>query len=177
MGDSLTRACFLKTQRMGFSNWNPDDAGLAEQLWGNARVTQYLCASGKFSKEDIAERLDSEIDNGKRHHVQYWPLFGLESGDFIGCCGLRPHGRDTYELGFHIRPEFWGHGYATEAAGAVVEYAFSDLKVRRLFAGHNPRNAASKRVLTKLGFTYVGDEFYAPTGLYHPSYELKNPAL
>jgi RimJ/RimL family protein N-acetyltransferase len=150
---------------------------LAEQLWGNACVTQYICASGTFSRTDIVVRLNKEIDNDKEHHVQYWPIFKLESGDFIGFCGMRPHGRETCELGFHVRPEFWGHGYATEAAGAVIEYAFSNLKVRRLFAGHNPKNAASKRVLAKLGFTYAGDEFYAPTGLYHPSYELRNPAL
>lgn len=46
------------------------------------------------------------------------------------------------------------------------------LKVEKLFAGRNPQNTASKKKLNKLGFHYIGDEFYEPTGLYHPSYEL-----
>ena len=75
-----------------------------------------------------------------------------------------------YEIGFHLRPEFWGRGYAAEAAAAVIRYAFKELKAEKLFAGHNPSNAASRKVLGKLGFAYIGDEFYPPTGLQHPPY-------
>lgn len=74
----------------------------------------------------------------------------------------------------YLRNEFWGKGYAKEAADAVIDYAFSVLKAKKLFAGHNPNNIASRKVLNKLGFTYVRDEFYEPTGLFHPSYELEN---
>lgn len=100
-------------------------------------------------------------------------FFELSSGDLIGCCGLRPYRGGKYEIGFHLRPQFWGKGYATEAATAVIDYAFSVLKAEALFAGHNPNNVASSKVLLKLGFRYIGDEFYEPTGLYHPSYELR----
>lgn len=78
-----------------------------------------------------------------------------------------------YEIGFHLRPKFWGQGFATEAATAVMEYACTSLGAERLFAGHHPDNKASQKVLGKLGFQYTGDEFYEPTGLYHPSYEWK----
>ena len=74
----------------------------------------------------------------------------------------------------HLRPEFWGQGYAAESANAVIEYAFTVLKANKLFAGHNPNNNKSQKLLNKLGFIYIGDEFYEPTGLYHPSYELEN---
>ena len=60
-----------------------------------------------------------------------------------------------------------------EAASAVINYAFSIQKADALFAGQNPHNTESAKVLRKLGFHYIGDEFYEPTGLYHPSYELK----
>ena len=46
------------------------------------------------------------------------------------------------------------------------------LNATAIFAGHNPKNTASCYVLEKLGFQYIGDEYYEPTGLYHPSYEL-----
>ena len=107
--------------------------------------------------------------------MQYWPIFELASGDLIGCCGLRPYNDTVYEIGFHLRPEFWRQGFALEAATVAIDYAFTELHADGLFAGHNPKNLASKHVLGKLGFQYIRDEFYAPTGLYHPSYELKNP--
>lgn len=111
-----------------------------------------------------------------QYHIQYWPIFELKSGELIGCCGLRPYAAKEYEMVFHLRPEFWRRGLAAEAANAVITYAFAALQAEKLFAGHNPKNTASKKVLLKLGFHYVGDEFYEPTGLYHPTYELCNPA-
>lgn len=122
--------------------------------------------------EEIENRLKIEIDRNNKYHIQYWPIFELRLKKFIGCCGLRPYKENKYEIGFHLRPKFWGQGYAVEAAKAVIDYAFKILQAK-LFAGHNPNNTASKKVLSKLGFQYIGDEFYAPTGLYHPSYELK----
>ena len=47
------------------------------------------------------------------------------------------------------------------------------MKVDNLFAGHNPKNSASKKLLTKIGFKFIRDEYYAPTGLMHPSYLYK----
>ena len=166
--------CMLQTKRIRFSKWTKEDVKLAALLWGNPEVTKYICASGIFTKDQIVERLNKEIENDKKYQVQYWPIFEMESNELIGCCGLRPYDEKTFEIGFHLRPEFWGQGYVVEAARAVIEYAFTSLHAERLFAGHNPNNIASKKVLSKLHFKYIGDEFYEPTGLYHPSYELKN---
>ena len=163
----------MTTERIGFSKWNPDDLPLAELLWRNPEVTRYICASGVFSPEDIAARLSKEIENNQTYNIQYWPIFELASEKLIGCCGLRPYRERIYEIGFHLRPEFWRQDFAMEAASAVIDYAFDTLHAEGLFAGHNPKNIASKHVLGKLGFQYFHDEFYAPTGLYHPSYQLK----
>ena len=167
------RQYFLTTARLGFSTWQESDLELAASLWGDPLVTKLICASGVFSGQDIKERLQKEIDNERLYHVQYWPIFELQTGELIGCCGLRPYDleKSIYEIGFHIRSKHWGKGYAFEAASAVIRYAFDSLKARNLFAGHNPNNAASKKLLGKLGFQYSHDEFYTPTGLYHPSYK------
>ncbi|MDO4327399.1 MAG: GNAT family N-acetyltransferase [bacterium] len=170
----MDRTFFLKTNRIGFSKWSSEDMTLAQLLWGNPQVTKYICASGKFTENDIAHRLDTEIFNETKYHVQYWPLFELATDDFIGCCGLRPHGEKEYEMGFHLRPTLWGQGYAQEAAIAVINYAFTTLKAKKLFAGHNPNNVKSQKLLNKLGFVYIGDIFFEPTGLFHPSYEIEN---
>ena len=87
---------FMKTKQIGFSKWGQDDLELATVLWGNAEVTRYICASGKFSKDDIEERLNTEILNEKNHRVQYWPVFELATDNLIGCCGLRPYAEKEY---------------------------------------------------------------------------------
>jgi len=167
------RDYFVETERIGFSLWTHKDYDLALLLWGDEIVTKYISNNGKFTDKEIYERLDTEIKNNESFCVQYWPIFEKVTGDFIGCCGLRPYRVEgnIYEIGFHLRAEYWGKGFASEAARAVIGYAFDKLNASELFAGHNPGNLDSKRILEKLGFKYIGDEYYEPTGLYHPSYK------
>ncbi|KPU44329.1 ribosomal-protein-S5-alanine N-acetyltransferase [Oxobacter pfennigii] len=166
----------METERIRFSKWTDDDFSLAVQLWGKEDVTRYICASGKFTEQDIQKRLNFEISNQKQFNVQYWPIFGTPVDELIGCCGLRPFKSEenSYEIGFHLRKKFWGQGYAFEAAASVIKYGFTIIKADKLFAGHHPQNMSSKKLLLRLGFKYIGDNFYEPTGLYHPSYEMCN---
>jgi RimJ/RimL family protein N-acetyltransferase len=161
---------FLQSERLGFRRWSEADFDLAMDLWGDAEVTRLI--GGPFSEEEVRERLSREIATIRLNGIQYWPIFLLATGEHVGCCGLRPYRLDegTYEIGVHLRRAFWGQGYAPEATQAVMAYAFNTLGVKALFAGHNPANEASRRVLEKLGFRYTHDEYYPPTGLDHPSY-------
>ncbi len=167
---------FFKTKRIGFSHWKENDGDLAISLWGEPDVTRYISANGLFSEEQIKDRLTLEIENYEKYNVQYYPIFNLENDELIGCCGVRPYKNilNVYEMGFHLRKKYWHQGYGFEAASAMIEYAFSILGAEELKAGHNPNNIASKKLLTKLGFEYEADEYYEPTGLYHPTYSLKN---
>jgi RimJ/RimL family protein N-acetyltransferase len=161
---------FLRTARLGFRTWTTDDLELALDLWGDPDVTRLI--GGPFSRQQVEERLAREIFNYTEHHFQYYPIFLLETGEHVGCCGLHVYERENeiYELGFHLRKAHWGNGYAKEAAKAMLAYAFYVCDFSALFAGHNPANEASRRLLTELGFHYTHDEYYAPTGLNHPSY-------
>lgn len=163
---------FMSTARLGFSLWNEKDMPDALELWGNPEVTKFIVADGKMSNEQVNQRLKNEIDTYKNANVQYWPIYIIETSQNIGCCGLRQYDSENniLEMGIHLKPQYWERGFAQEACSAVIEYAFNSLKVKALFAGHNPKNTASARLLRKLGFTYKHDEFYSPTGLYHPSY-------
>ncbi len=165
---------FLTTPRLGLRHWTEADFDLALGLWGDPEVTKLIDAHGQLSPEQVRERLNKELANGRDYNIQYWPIFLLENNEHIGCCGLRPYKlpEGIYEIGFHIRSQHWRQGYAYEAAQAVLHYAFDHLKAKALFAGHNPQNEASAQLLKKLGFRYTHDEFYPPTGLNHPSYLL-----
>lgn len=169
--DPSSAPYFLRTARIGFRTWTKGDLPLARELWGDARVTRWI--GGPWGVEEVAGRLAEEIGTQRGCGIQYWPVFALADGAFLGCCGLRPRvGDHARELGVHLVPERWGRGYATEAARAVVEYAFDALEVPALFAGHHPENRSSGRILERLGFRRVADELYPPTGLLHPSYRL-----
>jgi [ribosomal protein S5]-alanine N-acetyltransferase len=160
------------TDRLEFRCWTAGDLALAVSLWGDTEVTALI--GGPFTTEAISKRLSVEIACQAEGHVQYWPVFLRESGEFVGCAGLRPYDveKRVYELGVHLRPPFWGQGLAVEAGKAVIEYGFGDLNASALFAGHNPKNEMSRKFLLKLGFAYTHDELYPPTGLEHPSYLL-----
>jgi len=167
------REYFLETERIAFSRWTQADYHLALLLWGDENVTRYISKTGKFTEQEIVNKLHLEVENLDKFNVQYWPIFEKVTEEFIGCCGLRPYEIENriYEIGFHLRHKYWGKGFASEAARATIQYSLDELNATALFAGHNPNNISSKKILGKLGFEYIGDEFYEPTGLYHPSYK------
>jgi RimJ/RimL family protein N-acetyltransferase len=164
----------LKTARIGFRFWASDDLPLAIGLWGDPQVTRFITNPRQLSEEEAQERLSREIATAQACAVQYWPIFLLSDGEHLGCAGLRPYklSEGIYEIGVHLRPQHWGRGHATEAARAVISYAFDQISAKALFAGHHPKNESSRALLAKLGFRYTHDELYEPTGLYHPSYLL-----
>ena len=165
---------FLTANRIGFRKWQTTDFHLAKKLWGDPAVTKLIDTRGQLSDEQVQEKLDNEVACNREYGVQYWPIFLLITDEHIGCCGLRPYdlNKNIYETGVHLKPQHWRKGYAVEAERGVINYAFETMKVSALFAGHNPENAVSRKVIMKLGFTYMRDEYYEPTGLMHPSYML-----
>jgi RimJ/RimL family protein N-acetyltransferase len=173
---SRARDYFLTSQRLGFSLWAPGDFPLATALWGDAKVARLI--GGPLTAEQVEAKLHQEIGWQAIHKIQYWPVFLLATDEHVGCAGLRPYhsAGPVHELGFHLRLPFWGKGLAEEAARAVIAYAFNTVGVASLFAGHHPENAASQRILQKLGFRYTHDEIYPPTGQLHPCYSLATPA-
>jgi RimJ/RimL family protein N-acetyltransferase len=177
---------FLRTARLGFRCWRQDDLPLAMALWSDAAVTAWL--GGPFAPQAIRERLSQEMRGMRESGMQYWPVFLLEDGRHVGCAGLRicsakervsaeeriPEER-IYELGYYLRPAFWGQGLAQEAGRAVIEYGFAQLGAAALFAGHHPANLASRQVLLNLDFERSGEEWYPPSGIIEPTYLLRRP--
>jgi ribosomal-protein-alanine N-acetyltransferase len=165
----------LRSARLGIGTWVRADLELALALWGDPDVARYM--GGPFAAEQVARRLEHEVETYERHGLQYWPLFLLATGEHVGCCGVAPHRPDgpVYQFGFHLRRAHWGRGYVREAAPIVIADAFRACGAAALYAGHHPDNAASKRILLELGFRYTHDEFYPPTGVVEPCYRLWPP--
>jgi [ribosomal protein S5]-alanine N-acetyltransferase len=154
-----------------------EDLPFARELWGDLEVTRFF--GGPFSDSDIEERLQREFSRLETYGFQHWPVFLLSNNEHVGCCGLRPYRPEQQmpELGFHLRPKFWGQGLAVEAARVVIAYAFASLEAKSLSAGHHPQNLASKKVLEKLGFRFTYDEFFPTLGMDIPYYQLTRPEI
>ena len=85
-------------------------------------------------------------------------IISRDDGGLIGNCGIRRKPGNEWEadIGYELAPKWWGRGYATEAARAVVEFGFRDLGLKRISSWCIADNVASARVLERLGFTQEG---------------------
>lgn len=82
-----------------------------------------------------------------------------QSGRFVGCCALQARaGSPSLELGYWVGEPFWGQGFATEAAHALVDMAFRTREITHIDARCRVTNPASRRVLQKSGFQFQGSE-------------------
>ena len=86
-------------------------------------------------------------------------VFAIDDGrdGLIGVVGLFPHGPLGPEIGYWVGRDYWGQGYATEAASATLVWAGKDWGRRVVMSGHFADNPASGRVLEKAGFLYTGE--------------------
>jgi RimJ/RimL family protein N-acetyltransferase len=93
----------------------------------------------------------------QRGELVHFAITLRTTGELIGAIGLILNTIDHHgELGYWIGKPYWDQGYATEAAGVVVEQAFEQLRLHRIYAHHFSRNAASGRVMQKLGMKCEG---------------------
>lgn len=99
-----------------------------------------------------------------------WAVVEKTNDVVLGYCGLFDcpdvNGRPEIEIGYRLARAYWGNGYATEAAGAVRDFAFSTLNLTRLIAMIDPQNTASIRVAEKIGMHYARDVMFP--GYTHP---------
>lgn len=102
-----------------------------------------------------------------------WAVVDKNTQQFVGWCGLKWHAQEqVVDLGYRIKKEYWGLGYATQAAKACIHFAFNHLKLAKLVAHTHRGNLASQHVLKKCDFTFIKNFIYKdlPARLY----ELKN---
>ncbi len=113
---------------------------------------------GARTAEETRERLRELIEHQKRYGFSKWGVEDRASGVVVGDCGIQLlEGGPDVELGYRLRPSVWGRGYATEGARACLGAAFTGLGIDRVVAIVEPGNAASVRVLEKIGMRPAGE--------------------
>lgn len=144
----------LVTERLVLRPPHEDDLEELAELADNREVAGMLARMPHpYAMADARQFLQSIRDE---HHAgcTYAIALGL-NGAFIGCAGLDASPRGL-ELGYWIGEPYWGRGYATEAAHALVDLAFRATPIETLHASCRVVNAPSRRVIHKCGFQYSG---------------------
>ena len=149
----------LHTLRLRLRGLRPGDEEFLASLDSDPRVMQHI-HEGAMPYEDALYYARNQIELAPYHwRAGKWLLESRADGARLGWVELGKLSgpdRDDLQVGYELAPAHWGRGYATEAVSRVLEHAFASLKLDRVAAIARPANAASVRVLEKMGFQRVG---------------------
>lgn len=148
----------LTTERLRLRPFRITDAGAVSTLAGDEAIARNtLNIPHPYSREDAEEWIRGHPGQFDRRDAVAYAVTLASDGTLVGAVGLiLDEANDSAELGYWIARDQWGQGFATEAARAVVAWAFDTLELHRIHASHFPRNPASGRVLEKLGMRHEG---------------------
>jgi RimJ/RimL family protein N-acetyltransferase len=146
------------TQRLAFRQMTADDLDDMAALLGDPEVMRY------YPRPKDRDEALAWINWNQRLYRQegfgLWLITLRATGGFVGDCGLTPQeieGTTDIEVGYHVRADLQGYGYATEAAAACRDYARDVLGTKRLIAIIHPDNTPSQRVAQKIGLSHERD--------------------
>lgn len=154
----------LETERLILRGFRERDL---EQFYRNSSNPNVGPMAGWKPHESMEE--SAEILKGFVESTEVWAIELKENGELIGSVGLHQEKIRQLEgakmLGYVLSEEYWGRGLMTECCGAVMEYAFRELKIPLLTVCYYSFNHRSRRVIEKLGFRYEGTLRMAHVGL------------
>lgn len=154
-GEGLAIDCpVLITERLVLRPPHRDDIAELSELANNRRIAEML-ARMPHPYGEAEARAFVEACAEPRAAGAVYAVTNAESGAFLGCAGLDPSERGL-ELGYWIGEPYWGEGYATEAAHALVDLAFRATEIAALNVSCRVINVASRRVIHRCGFQYSG---------------------
>lgn len=137
------------------------------ELDSNPKVHLYLGNKPIKTLKQAEESIHYILGQYKEYGIGRSAIILKSSGEFIGWSGIKYETEvrqdfNYYDIGYRLKEQYWGKGYATESAKASLEYGFNTLNLEKICAGAEIDNAASNNILTKIGmdqktnFTFEG---------------------
>lgn len=152
------QAKLITTERLVLRLFQQSDAEGVTKLCNNYNIfknTLYL--PYPYSIEDARSWIEHHLENFNANKSYEFAITDRETGDLYGAIALTNNPRFNHgEMAYWIGEEYWGHGYATEASGAIVQFAFDEKKYHKVFARYFQSNPASGRVMEKVGMKKEG---------------------
>lgn len=169
---------FTETPRLMLREILPTDDTAMFVLDSDPEVHQFLGNKPVKNIEEVKKVIQfirqQYIDNG----IGRWAVVEKGSGNFVGWAGLKlitePINNKTnyYDLGYRLIKNYWGKGYATEAAKALVSYGFEQMKLESIYGMCDSLNQSSRNVLQKAGLKYV--ESFDYENIKHDFFSINN---
>lgn len=152
---------FIETERLILRELMPDDDQGLFEMESDKEVHTYLGNNPITTIEQARYYIgfiqQQYIDNG----IGRWAVIEKATGNFIGWSGLKLMKELTnnhveyYDLGYRFAKKYWGKGYATESAKAMLDYGFNQLAQSNIYALAHIGNSGSRNVLEKTGLRYI----------------------
>ena len=148
----------ITTKRLVLRLLQKSDAEAVTRLCNNYNIynnTLYL--PYPYSLEDALSWIEHHLDNFNANKSYEFAITNKDSGELYGAIALSNNQRfHNGEIAYWIGEEYWGNGYATEAAQAILQFAFNEKNYHKVYARYFRSNPASGRVMEKLGMKKEG---------------------
>lgn len=170
----------LETERLYLREMNQSDyEALSKMLQDEETMYAY---EGAFSDDETQEWLDRQIGRYREYGFGLWAVVLKETDEMIGQCGLTMQpwkDKQVLEIGYLLQRAYWHNGYATEAAKACKEYAFTKLGADEVCSIIRDTNTASQKVALRNGMTVVDKwvKHYRGVDMPHYRYSVKRSQL
>ena len=133
-----------------------EDVDAAHAVVGDDKVTQWLSFDTR-SRAETSTMIEGAVERAQvEPRTEFYLAVTLPDGDLIGFARLALGGVRAGKLGYAIRADQWGKGYATDAARTLIGYGFAQLSLHRISAAIGPDNDPSIAIVRRLGFQYEG---------------------
>jgi ribosomal-protein-alanine N-acetyltransferase len=151
----------LKTPRLVLRAWRDDDLPAFAALNADPRVMRFFMETLNRAESDAwVQRTRAHFDT---HGFGLWALEAPGASSFIGFTGLsvigfQAHFTPAVDIAWRLACEYWGRGYATEAAQAALRFGFQELRLDEIVSFAVPHNLRSRRVMERIGMTHCTTE-------------------
>ncbi len=142
----------IDTSRLTLRRMREDDAEALFDIFSDPIAMRYFGVV--FDRPGMEKWVKDNLEHEQQHGFSLLSVILKDSNQVIGDCGLETDeidGRLMVGIGFDFRRSYWGRGYATEAARAVLEYGFTNFEFESIWGWIDPQNTPSRRVAERIG--------------------------
>ncbi len=149
----------FETPRLIVGQFTQNDAPLILQLNSDPEIVKYVHEPVLTTEEQAKKIIVDIILPQYKKNLGRWATYIKSNNEFIGWCGLkyRPE-LDEIDLGYRLKKNAWGKGYATEAAKHTLYHGFNKLYLKLITGRAHIQNIASIKVLEKIGMQFIKEE-------------------
>lgn len=163
----MRRVTVLSTDRLVLRLWTEEDIERLTEIFAEPRVWWFPSKRG-WRRDETQAFLERRLTEWRQQGWGHWAV--EHDGVLIGFTGFAlptflPEVMPVPEIGWRFHPAWWGHGFATEAASAALAYGFIHLGFPEVVSIYEPENAASGRVMERVGMALDRDTVHPELGI------------